>query len=237
MIQATVLRYDMHATIGSYRAEALSADAERQLGRTKDVGEHGALLLCWADEATRLGDLHEARLRYKRAQAECITAGRGDDGLRGAIGEAFTQLLLDKPNDCRRILSRAKIGYREVLNPDARARMVLVELMYAVRVRSHRDVLLKALEEAEAVSSQTRMSIRIDLLTMRARAYARCGMRNEALRVADLLETDVRSIVSNLEDTQMARGFLDRIGYSDFLREMSLLEERSARVSATRAQE
>jgi hypothetical protein len=115
--------------------------------------------------------------------------------------------------------------------------MVLVELMYAVRVRSHRVVLLKALEEAEAVSSQTRMSIRIDLLTMRARAYARCGMRNEALRVADLLETDVRSIVSNLEDTQMARGFLDRIGYSDFLREMSLLEERSARVSATRAQE
>jgi tetratricopeptide (TPR) repeat protein len=224
LVQARVLQHDLHALIGSSRSAALRRVAAAALKETSDVGEQGSLTLGAGEQMLRLGRWSEARQIYRYARRTCLRGGRRDDAMRAAAGEARALLFMGELRACRRLLDSIDKTYHGFENVDARAKQYLAELVYALYRRSGREDLLRVLIVCEGYLGRLQMSTRLDLLPAMFRGYARSGRVADARRIRDIYEDSIRNIVANLEQEELSRRFLARIGYSSFIHEASRLD-------------
>ncbi|MDH4337630.1 MAG: hypothetical protein OEX18_10200, partial [Candidatus Krumholzibacteria bacterium] len=234
-VQASALQHDLHELIGSRRARVLGVGAVAALKQTSDIGEQGSLTLGSGDQLLRLGRWREAYDVYSYARRKCLQGGRRDDAMRAASGEARALLLMGEVEACGRLLKSVRKTYREFENVEARAKHSLAELTYSLHQRSPRAEVLRLLAACDDLVGRLPMSTRLDMLPVMFRGYARCGRLEDAGRILESYEDDIRSIIANLEQEGLARRFLGRIGYSVFVREAGLIERQSARIGSVDA--
>ncbi|MDH4036524.1 MAG: serine/threonine protein kinase [Candidatus Krumholzibacteria bacterium] len=235
LVQASVLQHDLHALIGSGRARSLGHAAAAALKETSDTGEQGSLTLGSGDQMLRSGRWQEARSIYAYAQRKCMAGSRQDDAMRATAGEARALLLMGKARACESRLNSIRKTFRRFENVEAIAKQTFVELEYCMFQRKPQPDVLRLLAECERLVNRLPMATRLDMLPVMFRGYARMGRVEDARRILDAYEDDVRNIVANLEHDALSRRFLSGIRYLEFMREAGLVERQSARIGSVDA--
>jgi hypothetical protein len=234
-VYAHVLHHEFHDFIGSREAHTLEKTARKALELTPDVGEQGTLIIHRAAQLLRRWRLQEARQVYAEARAKCITAGRKDEAMRAAAGEARALLFMERYSECKELLRLADRSLRDFSSADAEGQRLLTELQYRYLSRSTRRELVASLSACERIVDRVYTSTRLDLLRAMLRGYARLGMHRDAARLRARYDESIRNIVANLESEERSTRFLAAHRYLSVVSEFGALERPSARASSVGA--
>lgn len=118
---------------------------------------------------------------------------------------------------------------------DTLVRQDFVSLLLGFHERMPLPTLRRLMKRLEGLLYRVDMSTRLEVLSTMVRVYARVGQRDDAGRLFDRIEDDVRAIVANLEDASMARQFLQRFGYGELVEEIARLQRRGAHIGSVDA--
>ncbi len=213
---------------------ARKIDDARWISETHGVNERGRYFMMIGNHAVDRGDVLGARGYYRKAEALLRRARIRDNLIAVSRARQRLAIVAELRSD-RVILQRALIS-RELRSTDSKngqleRNLALLELAYHDRLAWGKLKLLcdgclrLADDSAEA-------PIRLEVLALVFRAYARHGKVQEATVVISRLWQVLKSVTSNLEERYIP-GLMERLDVAQLANEFDILQKRNKAGVAT----